>query len=61
MIRRNKDKQNLSNHNIKYNFSNEMLSSLKDILRHQLKRYQQQKKIIIPKVITFTGVRVVSY
>ena len=25
-IRRNKDKQNLSNHNIKYNFSNEILS-----------------------------------
>ena len=30
-IRRNKDKQNLSNHNVKLNFSNSMLSSLKAV------------------------------
>ena len=30
-IRRNKDKQNLSNQNIKLNFSNNMLSSLKEL------------------------------
>ena len=30
-IRRNKDKQNLSNQNIKLNFSNSLLSSLKAV------------------------------
>ena len=43
-IRRNKDKQNLSNHNIKYNFSNEMLSSLKDIPLSSIKKISATKK-----------------
>ena len=45
-IRRNKDKQNLSNQNIKLNFSNSMLSSLKSL------PISSVKKISVPKDIT---------
>jgi len=43
-IRRNKDKQNLSNQNIKLNFSNNMLSSLKELPITSFKKISTNKK-----------------
>ena len=43
-IRRNKDKQNLSNQNIKLNFSNNMLSSLKELPITSFKKISTTKK-----------------
>ena len=44
-IRRNKDKQNLSNQNIKLNFSNSMLSSLKSLPISSIKKVSASKDI----------------
>ncbi len=44
-IRRNKDKQNLSNQNVKFNFSNSTLSSLKSLPISSIKKISASKDI----------------
>jgi len=43
-IRRNKDKQNLTNQNIKFNFSNQMLASLTEALKVSTLKNKENKK-----------------
>ena len=45
-IRRNKDKQNLSNQNIKLNFSNRMLSSLSNLPISEFKKISNNNNIV---------------
>ena len=58
-IRRNKDKQNLSNQNVKLNFSNSMLSSLEALPISSFKKISTSKSIMIQIKTIFIGAKAV--
>ena len=56
-IKRNEDKQNLSNQNIKLNFSNTMLSSLNQLPISSFKKISTTKKKVKSIKNIFTGAK----